>query len=180
MDHYLDYHVQADEALTRPALISALFTHLHLALVDQQRSDVGVSFPQAGKDLGPVMRVHGTASVLESLSQTPGLRRLRDYHRAAEVAPVPAGHRWCRVARRQPAVSWSKARRMIKRGTLTEEEAEALCQRRGQLSDPYVTIKSQSTGQVFKLFIVQQPVSSPPEQAPSFGRYGLGGTVPWF
>lgn len=180
MEHYLDFNVRASEVCSRSQALSAIFLQLHLVLVEEQSNNIGISFPRAEKDIGTIIRVHGDVETLTALSQNFRLQKLRDYYLPPSIVPVPAEHQWCRVSRRQPAMSWSKARRMVKRGTLKLDEAEALCQRRGQLSEPYIALKSLSSGQMFKLFVDQQILEAKPSQPQTFNTYGLGGTVPWF
>jgi CRISPR-associated endonuclease Csy4 len=74
-------------------------------------------------------------------------------------------------------------RRLAKRKGLTDEEAKRAIPLGAaeRLNLPYVTIKSRSTGQDFRLFVDQMP---PMDHAifGSFNHYGLSATatVPWF
>ncbi|MGG2681140.1 type I-F CRISPR-associated endoribonuclease Cas6/Csy4 [Pseudomonas aeruginosa] len=74
-------------------------------------------------------------------------------------------------------------RRLMRRHDLSEEEA------RKRIPDtvaraldlPFVTLRSQSTGQHFRLFIRHGPLQATAEEG-GFTCYGLskGGFVPWF
>jgi CRISPR-associated endonuclease Csy4 len=74
-------------------------------------------------------------------------------------------------------------RRQMKRHGWTEEEARARIADsvEQQLALPYLTLRSQSTGQHFRLFIDHLPCQPAPVAGP-FNAYGLSSTatIPWF
>ncbi len=162
-------------------LISSVFAQLHFQLASRDQGDVGVSFPHADKqNLGDILRLHGEAAVLRELMAGDRLRRLRDYYRASSVAEVPAGHQWRRVGRRQKGMTAAKARRLVARGSVTEERAQELYEQSPARVDlPYLQLQSASSGGRYKLFVTQTDCE-PPEMPQVFSAYGLGGCVPWF
>lgn len=179
MDHYQDIQLLPDPEFGAPQLMSALFAKLHRALVQRQSQDIGVSFPGLHrKGAGTVLRLHGSMSALQALSDQPWLPGMRDHVTVAGIAEVPAnaGHQ---VVRRMQAKSNPERlrRRQIKRKGWSTEQARAAIPDHvvETLKLPFLTIHSQSTGQTFLLFIDQHPV----DQALSgpFNAYGLSASA---
>lgn len=202
MDHYVDVRLQPDAEFAPAMLMAALFTKLHKALVIGAHSDVGVSFPQIDATgsqlarrisrtgahpryvLGHVLRLHGTSAVLQSLLATDWLNGMRDHVVCSAVLAVPVGVSHRAVSRVQAKSSPERLRRrQMRRHGLTKEQAQKRIPDSAAeiLNLPFLTMRSQSTGQTFRLFIrlgQEQPMPVPG----SFGAYGLSAktTVPWF
>jgi CRISPR-associated endonuclease Csy4 len=112
------------------------------------------------------------------------LTGMRDHVAVSEIATVPAcvGYR---VVRRVQAKSSPERlrRRLIARKDLTAEQAVlAIPDSAAEtLRLPFLTLKSLSTGQRFRLFIEHLPVQDQASPG-SFSAYGLSAsaTVPWF
>lgn len=184
--HYLDIHLLPDPEFPAGQLMNALFAKLHRVLVQLGSDSIGVSFPGArsAAGLGNHLRLHGCQAALNELMALPWLTGMRDHVRIAEPAPVPADAQHCRVRRVQADSNPERLRRRaMKRHGLTEEQA------RERIPDaavkwlrlPYLQLRSQSTGQPFRLFIEQGPPGHEPT-AGKFNAYGLSqqATVPWF
>ena len=186
MDHYLDLHVRPDPEFAPEPLMSALFSKLHRALVECHSTDIGISFPAVKPErptLGNHLRLHGTSSALQHLMARPWLNGMMDHLLVGEVGAVPDGVAHIAVSRVQSKSSPARlARRRIRRhGTDPLPVSESHLTAAGaQLSLPYVSIRSRSTQQTFRLFIRHDEVVVP--QNGLFGCYGLGcgTTVPWF
>lgn len=186
MDHYLDIHLLPDPEFPAGQLMNALFSKLHRVLVQLNSRSIGVSFPEAGEGagLGQCLRLHGDLAALNDLLGQSWLTGMRDHVQLGQLLPVPADTRHCRVHRVQVDSSPERLRRRaMKRHGLSEEQA------RERIPDsatkllrlPYLSLRSQSTGQAFRLFIEQStPLAEP--LAGSFNAYGLSqeATVPWF
>lgn len=184
MDHYLEIRVLPDPEFTAADLLNALFAKLHRALGQREKGDIGVSFPDAGKTLGNIIRIHGSAAALTDLQNHAWLKGLRDYTQASEILPVPADAKFRTVQRVQVKSSALRLRRRsVAKGWLTEQQAEEriplTCEKRSTL--PFLQLKSLSSRQIFKLFIAQGPIQSMPVIG-TFSSFGLSATatVPWF
>lgn len=187
MDHYIDLRVRPDPEFPVPQLLNALAAKLHRALVTLKADDIGLSFPHhkaKGTGLGDTLRLHASRSRLQQLMQADWLAGMADHVVPADVQPVPTDAKH-RVVRRVQAQSNAERirRRQIKRHGWTEQEAreripDAVEQR---LDLPWLTLRSQSTGQNFRLFIEHLPCQPDPV-AGSFNAYGLSttATIPWF
>lgn len=187
MDAYLEIRLLPDPEFTPTTLMNALFSKLHRGLVTHGGRNIGVSFPDVGKNgrsLGERLRLHGSRADLEKLMATNWLVGMRDHAAVSEITEVPA-HAKQRVVRRVQAKSnpERQRRRLIARKGITIGQAvQAIPDSAAEkLNLPYLVLISQSTGQQFRLFVEHLVVR---EQAMSgeFSAYGLSATatVPWF
>lgn len=185
--HYIDLRVLPDPESGPAQLIGALYDRVHIALVQQRRADIGISFPQYSTNpraIGNVLRLHGDQDVLQDFLQTDWLKGVRDHVRLTKITSVPANAQHRTVYRRQFKTSAARLRRRrMHRKNETEQQAAAAIpytvERRPDL--PYVHLHSRSTGQPFCLFIALGPAS--PRAVPgTFNSYGLSSstTIPWF
>lgn len=187
MDYYLELKILDDPEFVPSQLMNALFGKLHRALVQLDNQRIGVSFPEAKTDkpyLGKRLRLHGTAADLDALMCLSWLTGMRDHMVLGEMLSVPESVQY-RVVRRVQAHSNLERlqRRCIKRHGVDEQEARrrysAASAQHVEL--PFVSIRSQSTGQHFRLFVEQGKLLTEP-QTGVFSCYGLSATatVPWF
>ncbi len=186
MDHYLDIRLLPDPEFPAGQLLNALFAKLHRRLVQLNSHAIGVSFPEVreGDGLGQLLRLHGCAAALGDLQGQPWLMGMRDHVRMGEVSLVPANAQHCRVRRVQSDSNPERLRRRaMKRHGLSEQQAvERIPDTAVKLLHlPYLSLRSQSTGRQFRLFIGQDAPQSTPCVG-SFNAYGLSqnATVPWF
>lgn len=177
MKYYLEIKAKPSEDLAPEIIISQVFSICHLELVRLKSDDVGVSFPQADKSLGGTMRIHGGKAALESISRC--CASLSDYCRISPCRETPSECDWRCVKRVQPKLSAAKIRRLVKRGSITEQEAEERLNSPVNLSYPYIQLRSKTSGQNFKIFVSQEFTDSHAKFV-TFNSYGLGGSVPWF
>ena len=186
MDHYVDIQLRNDPEFPCYQIMDALFAKLHRVLVQVDSGNIGVSFPDAGDaqtGLGGCLRLHGAQQSLKQVMDMPWLSGVKDYVEASDVCPVPGDVKHYHVRRVQAKSSPGRLRRrQMKRKGWTEEQAleaipDSLSER---LSYPYLTVKSVSTGQVFRLFINQKQTDVP--TTGNFNTYGFSGTasVVWF
>jgi CRISPR-associated endonuclease Csy4 len=183
MDHYVEIRVLPDPEFNTTTLMNALFAKFHRALVADGHCDVGVSFPQAGKTLGDTLRLNGGIVSLQRLMGINWLTGLKDYTTVSEVLPVPKGCKY-RVVKRVQAKSNTERlyRRSVKKGWISEAEAEKKSTKKEQrLKHPFVSLRSNSSGQQFRLFIHQGQIMDSPQMG-TFSAYGLSAnaTIPWF
>ncbi len=185
MDAYLDIKLLPDPEFAPNLLMNALFAKLHRALVEHGAGDVGVSFPCLGnKSLGAKLRLHGRADALEQLMALDWLHGMRDHAAVGPVGPVPsdASHVIVRRVQAKSSVERERRRLAARLGLDREEAVLRIPDTAAEtLALPFVMLKSQSTGQHFRLFVEHLPPQSEPRPGP-FSAYGLSpaATVPWF
>lgn len=175
MDHYQDIQLLPDPEFGAPQLMGALFAKLHRALVQRQSQDIGVSFPDLHrKGTGAILRLHGSAAALQALTEQPWLAGMRDHVAMAGISAVPASadHQVVRRVQAKSNPERLRRRQMKRKGWTAEQARAAIPDSVAEtLKLPFLTIRSQSTGQTFHLFIDQHPV----DQALSgpFNAYGF-------
>ena len=187
MNHYLDMTLRPSPEITQPHLMAALFDKLHLALAAQRSEHIGISFPAVRANrswLGNCLRLHGSHAELNALMANNWLQAMRDHVDATTAKPVPAGAEFCVVSRVQAKSNPERQRRrQMRRHGITADEALArLPDSAAQRLDwPYIQLRSQSTGQSFRLFIRHGDAQKNATQG-TFSAYGLSATatVPWF
>lgn len=185
--HYLDLTVLPDAETGVAALLGALYDRLHRALAQQQRSDIGISFPQYSvipRNLGDTLRLHGSETALHSLMSTDWQGGVRDHLRHTGIARVPdhASHRVVGRRQFQSNVERLRRRRMKRKGESAEQAARAIPDSAADKPHlPYIHLRSHSTGQTYCLFIELGPLQSTPTQG-AFNTYGLSrqASIPWF
>ncbi|MGB3394542.1 MAG: type I-F CRISPR-associated endoribonuclease Cas6/Csy4 [Stenotrophomonas sp.] len=185
--HYIDLHIMPDPESGTAQLLGTLYDRLHLALVQQRRDDIGVSFPRYSTNpraIGGVLRLHGSGDALRDFLQTDWLKGMRDHVRLTEITLVPADALHRTVHRRQFKTNADRLRRRrMRRKGETEQQATkaipATVERRPDL--PFVYLHSRSTGQPFCLFIALGPLLQTPV-AGVFNSHALSTTttIPWF
>ncbi|EAT59364.1 type I-F CRISPR-associated endoribonuclease Cas6/Csy4 [Chlorobium ferrooxidans] len=186
MSHYIEFRILPDPEFPASIIMNLLYNKLHKALVQTGSTDIGVSFPDFDNKrnrLGERLRLHGREVHIKYLINNLSLAALLDHLRVGDVQEVPTRVRHVSVKRIQCKSSAERIRRrQIKRHQLSDEDAlthipDSI---QKQLTLPYVTLKSDSTGQSFRLFIDQQIAENP--VTGTFNAYALsnGATVPMF
>lgn len=186
MDHYVDIRLHPDPEFPPHQLMDALFAKLHRGLSQINSSDIGVSFPDAGGTkvgLGQLLRLHAAQASLQRVMSLPWLVGMRDHVDVSEIRSVPTDAKHYCVRRVQAKSSPERLRRrQMKRKGWTEEQArESIPDSAAELLKlPFLTVRSASTGQSFRLFVRQEPTSS--SIPGTFNTYGFSGTgsVAWF
>lgn len=192
MDYYFEITLLPDAEFMPTMLMSILYAKLHRALVKLGGDDIGVSFPEYGQKLsesrkqqwlGTKVRIHGSRERLDALMNSDWLIGMNDHLRISQINPIPRQVKYAVFQRVQAKGTIDRIRRRyMRRHNLTDEQVlERIPEvRQTLLKEPFVTIKSQSTEQVFRLFIKMQ--ESPAAKSGTFSTYGLSkdATVPWF
>ncbi len=124
MNHYIDIKVLPDPEFEATVLMNALYAKCHRVLGKVANGEVGVSFPQYKKNLGVVLRLHGSKDKLEQLMEERWLKGLTDYTQVSDILTVPDKAQYRVVARIQTKSPENKRKRSIRKGWLTQEEAE--------------------------------------------------------
>ncbi|WP_041719515.1 type I-F CRISPR-associated endoribonuclease Cas6/Csy4 [Desulfurivibrio alkaliphilus] len=184
MDCYVEISLLPDPEFPDSILMNALFAKLHRALAENGKQEIGVSFPEFGKKLNSKLRIHGSEESLKRLMDLNWIQGMKDYTRVSGIAKVPDSCQYRTVKRVQAKSSVDRLyRRSVKKGWLSEENAEQQKERarEGRLKLPFVQLKSQTTGQQFRLFIQHGSLQEKPVTG-RFSSYGLSNeaTVPWF
>jgi CRISPR-associated endonuclease Csy4 len=186
MDHFIDVKLLPDPEFPEWVLMRALHNKLHQMLARLNKQDVGISFPGYDlkpKTLGAVMRLHGRHSSLSEVLEAGWLLGMRDYIAPAAIEVAPEARRHLLVKRKQykTNVDRLRRRRMKRKAETWEQVCKAIPDQQFVKSDlPFISLQSQSTEQVFNLFIEQLVASE--KQLGVFSSYGLslGATVPSF
>lgn len=188
MDKYFEIRLLPSAEFKETVLLNAIYPKVHQALVRHGRGVVGISFPLCNREeslsLGPILRFHGSASVLPAVKSELGLVGLRDYISISDLRDVPLVKEY-RVVRRVQVKSSSERllRRSLKKGWITEEEAQErrLVLKDKRVSLPFIQLASSSTQQAFRLFIEHGPLVNQPSEG-LFSSYGFSqtATIPWF
>lgn len=183
MDCYKEMVMLPDPEFPATILLNAVYTKLHKALCDLNATNIGVSFPMYKLTLGNVLRMHGAESDLRRLEALNWLGGLSGYCEISDIKTVPKESKFRTVSRKQINMSQSKLKRLIKRGSITEEEVNNYKTKmftKG-LDNPYVELKSGSNGQKHRRYFVFGDLSEEPIEG-QFDQFGLSktATVPWF
>jgi CRISPR-associated endonuclease Csy4 len=187
MDHYLDIRLLADPEFSVPILMNALYSKLHRTLVALRANNIGVSFPGYQRKpitLGNTLRLHGSRAALVGLQEADWLKGIRDHTTVSDIQPVPSVVRYLQINRRQYKTSAERLRkrRMKRKGETYEQASQAIPESvERQPGLPFLTLRSVSTGQVFRLFVDQGPAQDQPVTG-DFNSYGISeqATVPCF
>jgi CRISPR-associated endonuclease Csy4 len=186
------------------ALAAMKSADIGISFPDVIQLDLAAGTDRQKQTLGPRLRLHAEASRLRTVLQHINRNDLQDYLQVGNILPVPEQAQHCRVSRVIPKSSPERLlRRQMRRHPdeyrSPEDARQAAIQRlvkeRGmdlkaaseqvgrirKCELPFISLKSQSTGQPFRLFIRHGPPVSRP-QAGSFNSYGLStsATIPWF
>ena len=188
MDHYAEFRLLPDTEFSANHLMNALFATLHRTLVELGSTDIGVSFPALGAQptgVGERLRLHGSESALRPCIDAGWFKSIRDHASRSEIRPVPENVRHVQV-RRVQHLGGSDLRRLRRRlmarsGCSQEQAAQRIpASAAERLTLPFLSLRSASTGQMYRLFIEQKSVAQPVGGA--FNSYGISktATVPYF
>ena len=183
MDYYLDLKIEPDEEVPIFFIRNKIYTKLHKALHTLNANDIGVSFPNYKLKLGDVIRIHASESRLNELQATNWLGGLKGYCEVGEIKPVPDDVQYRIVSRKQSTMTAAKLKRLIKRGSINDEEAKqykAKMFTKG-LSNPYLELKSTSSGNNYRRYIQFSELLEN-SRAGEFDHFGLSktATISWF
>lgn len=186
MQYYLQIRILPDLEFGQSMLMNALYSKLHRVLVKNKNLNIGISLPHYSLKpilLGDILRLHGSETDLERLCAESWLIGMTDHVEVSKIYPVTKTEGYLIYRRKQVKSNAERLRRRCKNREhkkghiITDEELQIRIPDSVEetLDIPFVRIKSQSTGQVFRLFIEQQKVMEPKEGI--FNRYGLSQTA---
>jgi CRISPR-associated endonuclease Csy4 len=183
MDYYIDIQIQPDAEMRENVLMNKVYTKLHKALFDLKSTQIGVSFPEYKVLLGRKIRLHGNSSMLNNLKSLNWLGGLSGYCKTSEILLVPESVQYRVISRKQSTMTNAKLNRLIKRGTISEENIKAYKAKmftKG-LDNPYLELVSASNDQLHRRYIQFSDMLITPVNG-KFDLFGLSkkATVPWF
>lgn len=192
MNHYQDITLLPDAEISLHFVWEKVYQQIHLGLVEMQDSNgklpIGIALPAYNADkhqLGNRLRLLAeTEAQLARFDAPKWLSRLSDYVHLTGIREVPSRiQTYACYYRIQPKSSNARlARRKAKRENSSIEQALAALDKfpEQHVDAPYVWIKSQSSGERFRLFIGRVEVSEFFNQG--FNAYGLSrqSSVPVF
>ena len=183
MNYYIDIKLILSKEIQENILLNQLYTNFHKRLYDLNKYSIGVSFPRYKLKLGNVFRIHGSKIDLEMLQKVDWVNELLKFCDVSEISLVPDGVEYRIVSRIQTTMSQSKLRRLIKRGSIKEEDIKTYKAKLFQksLGNPFVELISMSNGERHRRFIQFSDLSKNQIKG-SFDLFGLSktATVPWF
>lgn len=183
MDHFIDIKIKPDAEMRENVLLNDIYTEFHKALFTLKSTDIGISFPRYKVMLGDVIRIHGTEAKLSQLQSSDWLGGLKGYCDVSFIQDIPGQVAYRSISRKQSNMTEAKLRRLIKRGSISQEEIKGYKAKMFQqgLENPYLELDSSSNGHKHRRYIQFGELN---EQATKgeFDYFGLSktATVPWF
>ena len=183
MDCYIDIKIVPNKEIRENILLNQLYTAFHKRLYDLKSKDIAVSFPEYRLKLGRLFRIHGSKESLEKLNKKDWLGKYKAFCKVSNIATVPENVRYRTVSRVQQNMTEAKLRRLVKRGTIPEEDIKKyrIKMFQGGLDNPYVELMSMSNGQLHRRFIEFGELQDK-ETKGEFDTFGLSNisAIPWF
>jgi len=183
MNYFIEITLLPDPELKETVLLNSVYIRFHKALFDLRSTSIGISFPKYKVTLGSVLRIHGDKASLNDLQGLNWIGSLSDYCQIGDMTSVPVEVKFRNVSRSQSTMTQSKLKRLLKRGSITEEEAQDYLAKMfiTRMDDPYVELMSGSSGHKYRRYIKFGELLDVPV-AGSFDQFGLSktATVPWF
>ncbi len=183
MNSYINIQIMTDAEMRENVLLNKVYTKLHKALYTLKANDVGVSFPGYKVKLGNVIRVHGNQNRLSELQAMNWLGGLSGYCDVSSIQPVPDNVEYRTISRKQANMTEAKLRRLLKRGSISSEEAKQYKAKMfsQSLANPYLELESTSNGNKHRRYLEFGELSNE-ETIGEFDQFGLSktATIPWF
>ncbi len=183
MNYYIDILIKPDAEMRENVLLNKIYIKLHKALFTLKSTGIGISFPNYKVKLGDVIRVHGNQKKLTELQNSNWLGGLSGYCDASEIQAIPDNAKHRIISRKQANMAEAKLRRLIKRGSISDEGAKkykAKMFAQG-LDNPYLELDSGSNAHKHRRYIQFGELLDKPV-AGEFDYFGLSktATVPIF
>lgn len=183
MNYYIDIEFKPDAEFQVNVLLNKVYTKFHKVLFDIQAKDIGVSFPNYKVLLGNKLRIHGSEERLNLFNEAEWLGGLVGYCQISKIQTIPTGIQFRTVSRKQQNMTNAKLNRLLKRGSITQDEAKQYRVKMYSqgLSEGYLELESVSNGQKHRRYIVMGELQKQPIVG-EFDYFGLSktATIPWF
>jgi len=177
MTHYVDVKIKPTAQMKANILLDEAYTKLHLALHSLNSSSIGVSFPEYELVLGETIRLHGTEESLKELMDSNWLGD-SSFYSATAINNVPENcSSFVKTARIQPKMSKSKFNRLVKRGSISKDEAKKykIKMLQSSINNPFVVLKSASNQNMYRRYF---EISKAEEKIEgSFDHFGISKTA---
>lgn len=183
MEYFINIKIIPDQEMRENVLLNKVYTKLHKGLFTLKSTGIAVSFPSFKVKLGDVIRLHANQDRLSELQAMNWLGGLSGYCEVSEIQAIPDEVKHRNVSRIQSNMTASKLRRLIKRGSISQEEMNVYKTKMFQQSmgNPYLELDSASNDHKHRRYIQFGELLSQPIQG-KFDHFGLSkaATVPWF
>lgn len=155
MDYYIDIQIKPDPEMRENVLLNKVYSKLHKALYSLKSTEIGVSFPKYKIMLGDVIRIHGSENKLTELQDTNWLGGLIGYCDVSSIKTIPHNVSYRTISRKQSNMTEAKLRRLIKRGSISQEEMKQYKAKMFQqgLDNAYFELESTSNNQKYRRYI---------------------------
>ena len=183
MTHYIDIKLIPNKEIRENVLLNQVYTTFHKRSYDLKSTDIAVSFPEYRLKLGKLFRIHGRKEALEKLNEKDWLGKYKAFCKVSDIIAIPEKVQYRTVSRVQQNMTEAKLRRLIKRGTIPDEDIKKyrIKMLQGGLDNPYVELVSMSNSQRHRRFIEFGELQDT-EIKGEFDLFGLSkvSTIPWF
>lgn len=184
MNYFIDITLLPDPEFKANVLLNSLYTKFHKALFDLKSTKIGVSFPKYKVTLGNVLRIHGEKLELNKLQELNWIGGMNGYCIIGDITPIPEVTKFRIVSRVQTTMSNSKLQRLIKRGSIPEDDIKqyrAKMFSKGIDDTPYLELVSSSNGHKHRRYIKFSEILDKSVKG-NFDQFGLSktATIPWF
>ena len=183
MDYYLDIRLMPKKEIRENILLNQLYSSFHKRLYDLKSTTIGISFPEYRLKLGRLLRIHGKKEDLKKLEEKDWLGKYRDFCKVGTITAVAKNVKYRTVSRVQQNMTEAKLRRLIKRGSISDEAVKKyrIKMYEGGLDNPFVELVSMSNGQRHRRFIEFGNLKDIAVEG-EFDQFGLSttATIPWF
>ena len=183
MKYFIDIKLLPDDDIPIYFLRNKIYAKFHKILFTLNSTDIGISFPNYKVKLGNIIRLHGTENSLLNLQATNWLGGLSGYCDVSGIQAIPNEVVYRTISRKQSNMTEAKLRRLIKRGSISEDETKEYKAKMFQqsLDNPYLELESRSNGHKHRRYIQFRALSSQVVEG-EFDQFGLSktATIPWF
>jgi len=183
MEYFIELKIKPDAEMRGNLLLNKVYSKLHKALFTLKSTEIGISFPRFKIMLGDVIRLHGTEVKLAELQSSDWLGGLIGYCAVSSIQKIPTDVMYRNISRKQANMTEAKLRRLIKRGSISQDEAKGYKAKMFQqgMDNPYLELQSGSNGHKHRRYLKFGELSSQPVEG-EFDQFGLSktATVPWF
>ncbi len=183
MQYFIEINIDRKKELKPNILLNNIYTSLHHRLYDMKCNSIGVSFPDYRVILGTRIRIHGSLNDLKKMQSIDWLNDLKKYCDMSDIQTVPQEVMYRTISRIQSTMSQAKMRRLIKRGTIPEEDIKnyKVEMLKKGLDNPYIELVSASNGKIHRRYFQFGEVQHE-SLSGEFDFFGLSkdSTVPWF
>lgn len=183
MNYYIDITLLPKKGIRENVLLNQVYTQFHKRLYDMKATNIAVSFPNYKLKLGNIFRIHGDKENLLKLNENDWLSKLQEFCNVSEIKIIPEQVQHRTISRIQQTMSQSKLRRLVKRGTIKEEDIKKYKVKmlQGGLENPYVKLVSMSNKQLHRRFLAFGSLQNEAVKD-EFDLFGLSkvATIPWF